>query len=119
MTAFVKGLDLCESFFNEIAKPILSTNFPALRYAAGVIGYGSEGIGLDDEMSTDHVWGPRFQFFQVLSAGRFTEAIRKVIQSAELKQLVPEIGSVSQFTDSTTVFDDVKLYSKLEYLYRW
>ena len=63
MTAFVKGLDLCESFFNEIAKPILSTNFPSLRYAAGVIGYGSEVIGLDDEMSTDHMWGPRFQLF--------------------------------------------------------
>jgi len=63
MTTFVKGLDLCESFFNEIAKPLLSTNFPSLRYAAGVIGYGSEVIGLDDEMSTDHMWGPRFQLF--------------------------------------------------------
>jgi len=90
-----------------------------LRYAAGVIGYGSEVIGFNDEMSTDHMWGPRFLLFQVLFAGRFAEAIRKVIPSAELKQLVPERGSVSQFTDSVTVFDDVKLYGKLKNLYQY
>jgi len=63
MTRFVKGLELCESFFNEIAKPTLSTNFPSLRYSAGVIGYGSDVIGFDDEMSTDHMWGLRFHLF--------------------------------------------------------
>jgi hypothetical protein len=59
MKKFMKGLDLCEAFFNEIAQPILSTNFPFLRYSAGVIGYGSDVIGFDDAMSTDHMWGLR------------------------------------------------------------
>ena len=63
MTGFVKGLDLCESFFREIAGPILGREFPSLRYSAGVIGSGSEVIGFDDAMSTDHMWGPRFQLF--------------------------------------------------------
>jgi hypothetical protein len=63
MTEFVKGLDLCESFFREIAGPILSREFPSLRYSAGVIGSGSEVIGFDDAMSTVHMWGPRFQLF--------------------------------------------------------
>jgi hypothetical protein len=63
MTKFVKGLDLCESFFNEIARPILRTNFPSPRYSAGVIGYGSDVIGFDDAMSIDHMWGPRLHLF--------------------------------------------------------
>ena len=63
MKKFVKGLDLCESFFNEVARPILSTNFPSLRYSAGLIGYGSDVIGFDDAMSTDHMWGPRLNIF--------------------------------------------------------
>jgi hypothetical protein len=63
MTEFVKGLDLCESFFREIARPILSREFPSLRYSAGVIGAGSEVLGFDDAMSSDHMWGPRFQLF--------------------------------------------------------
>jgi hypothetical protein len=63
MTGFVKGLDLCESFFSEVAQPILGREFPSLRYSAGVIGSGSEVIGFDDAMSTDHMWGPRLQLF--------------------------------------------------------
>lgn len=57
---FIKGLTLCECFFWEIAKPILDTHFPNLKYSAGLIGYGSDVLGFDDETSTDHMWGPRF-----------------------------------------------------------
>ena len=63
MTVFIKGLDLCESFFNEVARPILNTHFPTLRYTAGLLGYGSDVIGYDDRMSADHLWGPRFHLF--------------------------------------------------------
>lgn len=63
MGAFISGLDLCESFFHEIAKPILYRAFPTLRYSAGLIGEGSDVLGFDDPMSTDHMWGPRFLLF--------------------------------------------------------
>src|SRR5262245_18509555 len=63
MTKFVPGLDLCESFFKEIAQPILDTNFPGLPYSAGVIGYGSDVLEFDDTLSTDHMWGPQFHLF--------------------------------------------------------
>ncbi len=63
MSSFIKGLDLCESFFNEIAEPIIAKHFPSLSYSAGLIGYGSDVIGFDDETSTDHMWGPRFYLF--------------------------------------------------------
>jgi hypothetical protein len=74
-------------------------------------------LGLTEELSSttrDYYGRP----FQVLMAERFAEAITKAIQSTELKQLDPIIGSVSQFTDSTTVFDEVQLYGKLGNLYQ-
>jgi hypothetical protein len=63
MPQFIKGLELSESFFNEIAKCILDEDFPNLQYTAGLIGYGSDVLGFDDETSTDHMWGPRFYLF--------------------------------------------------------
>ncbi len=59
----MKGLTLCEEFFFEIAEPILKKNYPNLIYSAGLIGYGSDVLGFDDETSTDHMWGPRFYLF--------------------------------------------------------
>ncbi len=59
----IKGLKLCEGFFNDCAKAILDENFPELRYSAGLIGYGSDVLGYDDDVSTDHMWGPRFYLF--------------------------------------------------------
>ena len=63
MTKFIKGLDLCESFFNECAKPIIDKYFPNMQYSAGLISYGSDVLGYDDEISRDHMWGPRFYMF--------------------------------------------------------
>ncbi len=63
MKEFIKGMELCEGFFNAYAKPIIEENFPDLKYSAGLIGYGSDVLGYDDAVSTDHMWGPRFYLF--------------------------------------------------------
>ncbi len=42
MNKFIKGLDLCEGFFNTYAKNIIESKFPDLKYTAGLIGYGSD-----------------------------------------------------------------------------
>jgi len=63
MTKFIKGLELCEGFFKECAKPIIDKYFPDLQYSAGLIGYGSDVLGYDDAVSRDHMWGPRFYMF--------------------------------------------------------
>jgi len=63
MAEFMKGLDLCEQFFKEIAQPILEKRFTNLKYSAGLLGYGSDVLGYDDATSTDHMWGPRFYLF--------------------------------------------------------
>jgi len=42
MGKFIKGLELCEGFFNSCAKGIIEKQFPHLKYTAGFIGYGSD-----------------------------------------------------------------------------
>ena len=51
MTEFIHGLELSALFFREVVKPILDADFHGLRYAAALIGSGSEVLGFDDAMS--------------------------------------------------------------------
>lgn len=60
---FIPGLKLSELFHSEAVSPILASNFPAVRYSAGLLGSGSEVLGFDTIESTDHHWGPRLQVF--------------------------------------------------------
>jgi len=60
---FIPGLKLSELFYNDVIKEKLEKEYPELEYAAALIGQGSEILGFDDKMSTDHHWGPRLQLF--------------------------------------------------------
>jgi len=55
--------------------------------------------------------------FHIKSGEKFTAALRNVIQDPLLKSL-PPLGSVSQLTDSVTVYDDVLLSRKMAVLYQ-
>ena len=46
MEVNMKGLVLCEGFFHEVAEPILQKHFPEVPYCAGLLGYGSDVLGL-------------------------------------------------------------------------
>src|SRR5256885_1407143 len=63
MPEFTPGLRLGRLFFEEAVRPILELVLPGLKYSAALIGSGSEILGFDDEMSTDHHWGPRVMLF--------------------------------------------------------
>src|ERR1017187_6949966 len=56
---FIPGLRLAGEFYAEAVRPLLDAAFPALRYAAALLGPGSEVRGFDTARSTDHDWGPR------------------------------------------------------------
>jgi hypothetical protein len=60
---FTPGLPLSRRFYDELVHPLLDQHFPGLPHAAALIGYGSEVLGFDTEMSTDHAWCPRMQLF--------------------------------------------------------
>lgn len=55
---FLPGLQLARILFEQAVHPILQNSFPGLRNAAALVGSGSEVLGYDDIMSTDHHWGP-------------------------------------------------------------
>jgi Domain of unknown function (DUF4037) len=59
----VQGLELSRRFYAEAVRLILERDFPDFSHAAGLIGYGSDVLGFDDETSRDHEWGPRVQLF--------------------------------------------------------
>lgn len=59
MTAFVPGIELSRDLYHELVRPILDADFLGLPYSAALLGRGSEVLGFDDEMSTDHDWKAR------------------------------------------------------------
>jgi hypothetical protein len=61
--AFIPGLELARRFYEEVVTRLLHEHFPGLSYSAALIGPGSEVLGFDTEMSTDHHWGPRVLLF--------------------------------------------------------
>lgn len=80
MPPFIPGLTLCGDFYREAVRPILDDAFPGLAHSAALIGSGSEVLGFDDEMSTDHHWGPRAQLFlRPEDHPRLAEAIRETL----------------------------------------
>lgn len=61
--AFVPGRTLNRAFYWQIVRPLLDRDYPAPAHSAALMGYGSDVLGLDTAMSTDHNWGPRLQLF--------------------------------------------------------
>ncbi len=57
------GLTLGRLFFEQAGRPIIESVISPDKYAAGLIGWSSEVLGFDDELSRDHNWGPRFILF--------------------------------------------------------
>jgi hypothetical protein len=77
---FTPGLQLSERFYRDAVRPILDDAFPGLAHAAALIGSGSEVLGFDDAMSTDHHWGPRVLLFVgEADHARHAEAIRAAL----------------------------------------
>lgn len=81
-SSFIKGLELNRRFFEEVVKDLLNRHFATVQYDAALIGPGSEVLGLDDEISVDHHWGPRLQLF-------LSENDRKEY-SSQIKSLLSE-----------------------------
>lgn len=55
------GLVISEEFIRELLWPLLQRELPEVcgRLAIAIVGTGSDVLGLDDQVSKDHHWGPR------------------------------------------------------------
>jgi hypothetical protein len=74
---FIPGLELAREFWGEVVGPLLAEHFPQVRYAAALLGPGSEVAGFDTARSVDHDWGPRLQVF--LGSARHAGAITAML----------------------------------------
>lgn len=63
MKHFIPGIQLSQLYYQEAVRPILDRRFPGQKHSAALIGYGSDVLGYDDSVSTDHMWGPRLALF--------------------------------------------------------
>jgi hypothetical protein len=63
VTPFIGGLQVARLFYEQVVQPLLAETFPSLEYAAALLGPGSDVLGYDTPLSTDHGWGPRLQVF--------------------------------------------------------
>jgi len=97
MPEFIKGLELSRLFYEEAVRPLLEESFSGLRYAAALLGTGSEVLGFDTEMSSDHGWGPRFDLF--LSEEDYEDKRGRVGET--LRQKLPHSfrGYTTSFTE--------------------
>jgi hypothetical protein len=81
MSMFVPGAELSRRFYSELVQPVLSARFPDLPHSAALLGRGSEVLGFDDEMSTDHDWKPRaLVFLAEKDEPRHGAAVREALQ---------------------------------------
>lgn len=92
MPPFVPGRELNRRYYREAILPILQTQFPRVKYSAGLIGSGSEVLGYDTELSSDHDWGPRGQIFLRKADG---ERYRGRIDKALRERLPPNFRGYS------------------------
>ncbi len=58
----MKGLELAENYYEAYGRQMLDDQFADMKgqTAAGLVGYGSECLGFDDDISKDHDYGPSF-----------------------------------------------------------
>jgi len=82
---FIPSLELSRMLYEEQISPIMEMRYPNLPYAAASFGMCSECLGLDDEISMDHMWGPRVTIFL---AEQDHERFGKNVQSA-FRELLP------------------------------
>ena len=60
---FIPARELDRLYYMEAVRPVLDADFPDLVHSAGLFGPGSEVLGFDTAMSTDHSWGPRVAIY--------------------------------------------------------
>ena len=71
----MKGIAICEKFYNEVVKDMIMPIFP--EHGAALLGGGSEVLGFDDMMSRDHNWYPRCIIFMDGAEASLIEKAKK------------------------------------------
>lgn len=73
----MQGITLSRRFYEDLVAPFLAERVPNMPYAAALLGFGSDVLGYDDEMSRDHNWGPRVHI--IVSEADFDAHARELV----------------------------------------
>ena len=76
----MKGIELCEKFYNEVVRDIVMPIFPS--HGAALLGGGSEILGFDTEMSRDHDWFARCIIFMDGAEATLIEKTKKSLHES-------------------------------------
>jgi hypothetical protein len=99
-SGFTAGQELSRQFYREAVRPALDATFPGIPHSAALLGRGSEVLGYDDAMSTDHNCEPRvLLFFTDEDHARMAEPL-----AAALRDSVP-----TRFHDRATEYSILTL----------
>jgi hypothetical protein len=88
----------------------------ALVRAYEIVAEAHNALGLTDPLETKTT----LYFdrpYQVISGGRFTEALQALITDERLQRIAANLGSVSQLSDATAVYDNLAVCHQLQRLY--
>ena len=109
---FINGLELSRQFYWQAVRPVLDSHFPGLPHSAALIGAGSEVLGFDTELSSDHHWGPRVLLF--LSEVDFPKFSEPIFQT--LAERLPHsfLGYPTDFTPPNPADSGVRLLLVVE-----
>lgn len=79
----MKGLEISRGYYKDIISPIINEHRTYLedKYCAALIGWGSDVLGNDDELSVDHEWGPRCIIFIPESLSEHKNSIYEVLNT--------------------------------------
>jgi hypothetical protein len=70
-------------YYWEVIRPILDTNYADITHTAALIGDGSEVLGFDTPLSTDHDWCPRVMlFFSEADYSNFSEMVDRDVRKS-------------------------------------
>lgn len=77
----MQSQELSKLLFYEQIQPLMNQRFPQIKFGAGSFGMCSENLGLDDEVSRDHEWGPRVTLYFIQEDfEKYADEVEKVLQ---------------------------------------
>jgi len=112
MKEFIPGIELAGKFYQEAIRPVLESDFSGVPYSAALLGPGSETLGFDTEMSTDHHWGPRAMVF--LSERDYERYACAITESLRQKLPVRFCGYSTNYTAPDPHDHNVQLLQEVE-----
>jgi hypothetical protein len=109
---FIKGLELSKQFYAQAVRPLLDEHFTGLAHSAALIGSGSEVLGFDTEMSSDHHWGPRVLLF--LTEADYPHYSQPVYEMLADHLPLAFLGYPTNFSPSNPLDKGVRLLQPVE-----